>query len=166
MFRRIISVPEGGGACLFDHFRLIKFLISENNYLSLSLKVSFARSAPLKDMIPLMDSLTETYWTEKEGQQGPPFFIHDYHDPLTFAESDLKANWEIYRERFLREYFGGGQVRESHAQKSNECLPGCKTTKSHDHQLKIQHHSFGGAHVCLHKLETNNSHNDDFLHFH
>jgi len=32
-----------------------------------------------------------------------PIFIHDYNDALTFAESDLKANWEIYKERFLRE---------------------------------------------------------------
>lgn len=31
-----------------------------------------------------------------------PVFIHDYNDALTFAESDLKANWEIYKERFLR----------------------------------------------------------------
>jgi hypothetical protein len=32
-----------------------------------------------------------------------PIFLHDYHDALTFAESDLRANWEIYKERFLRE---------------------------------------------------------------
>jgi len=25
------------------------------------------------------------------------------NDALTFAESDLKANWEVYKERFLRE---------------------------------------------------------------
>lgn len=31
-----------------------------------------------------------------------PIFIHDYNDALTFAESDLKANWEIYKERFFR----------------------------------------------------------------
>jgi hypothetical protein len=31
-----------------------------------------------------------------------PVFIRDYNDALTFAESDLKANWEIYKERFLR----------------------------------------------------------------
>lgn len=30
-----------------------------------------------------------------------PIFIHDYNDALTFAESDLKANWEIYKKRFL-----------------------------------------------------------------
>ncbi len=32
-----------------------------------------------------------------------PIFIHDYNDALTFSESDLKANWEIYKERFLKE---------------------------------------------------------------
>jgi hypothetical protein len=31
-----------------------------------------------------------------------PLFINDYNDALAFAESDLKANWEIYRERFLK----------------------------------------------------------------
>ncbi len=35
--------------------------------------------------------------------QKTPLFIHDYEDALTFAESDLKTNWEIYKERFLRE---------------------------------------------------------------
>lgn len=32
-----------------------------------------------------------------------PVFIQDYKDALTFAESDLKANWEIYKRRFLKE---------------------------------------------------------------
>jgi hypothetical protein len=31
-----------------------------------------------------------------------PIFVRDYNDALAFAESDLKANWVIYRERFLR----------------------------------------------------------------
>jgi len=31
-----------------------------------------------------------------------PIFVRDYNDALVFAESDLKANWVIYRERFLR----------------------------------------------------------------
>lgn len=31
-----------------------------------------------------------------------PLFIVDYKEALIFAESDLKANWEIYKERFLR----------------------------------------------------------------
>lgn len=32
-----------------------------------------------------------------------PLFIQDYNDALTFTEDDLKANWEIYKERFLKE---------------------------------------------------------------
>ena len=32
-----------------------------------------------------------------------PVFMYDYNDALTFAESDLRANWEIYKERFLKE---------------------------------------------------------------
>jgi hypothetical protein len=32
-----------------------------------------------------------------------PVFIQDYNDALTFAESDLKANWKVYKERYLRE---------------------------------------------------------------
>ena len=32
-----------------------------------------------------------------------PLFIQDCNDALTFAENDLKANWEIYKERFLKE---------------------------------------------------------------
>ena len=31
-----------------------------------------------------------------------PIFVHDYDDALTFAESDLRANWIIYKERFQR----------------------------------------------------------------
>lgn len=30
-----------------------------------------------------------------------PIFIHDYNDALTFAESDLKENWKVYKERYL-----------------------------------------------------------------
>ncbi len=29
--------------------------------------------------------------------------MYDDNDALTFAESDLRANWEIYKERFLKE---------------------------------------------------------------
>ena len=32
-----------------------------------------------------------------------PLFNQDYNDALTFAESDLKANWAIYKARFLEE---------------------------------------------------------------
>ncbi|OGU70552.1 MAG: hypothetical protein A3H45_06025 [Ignavibacteria bacterium RIFCSPLOWO2_02_FULL_55_14] len=31
-----------------------------------------------------------------------PLFILDYNRALTFAELDLKANWQLYRERFFR----------------------------------------------------------------
>jgi hypothetical protein len=31
-----------------------------------------------------------------------PIFVRDHNDALTFAESDLRANWTIYKERFLR----------------------------------------------------------------
>lgn len=33
-----------------------------------------------------------------------PLFISDYNEALSFAESDIKANWKIYKERFLRGY--------------------------------------------------------------
>jgi len=32
-----------------------------------------------------------------------PLFNQDYNDALTFAESDLKTNWEYYKRRFLEE---------------------------------------------------------------
>lgn len=32
-----------------------------------------------------------------------PIFAQHYNDALTFAEADLKDNWEFYRERFLKE---------------------------------------------------------------
>jgi hypothetical protein len=35
-----------------------------------------------------------------------PLFILNYNQALTFAESDLKANWKVYRERFFK---GGGE---------------------------------------------------------
>jgi hypothetical protein len=30
-----------------------------------------------------------------------PLFNQDYNDALTFAENDLKSNWEYYKQRFL-----------------------------------------------------------------
>ena len=30
-----------------------------------------------------------------------PLFNQDYNDALTFAENDLKSNWESYKRRFL-----------------------------------------------------------------
>jgi len=32
-----------------------------------------------------------------------PLFVKDYNEALTFAEADIKSNWELYRERYLRE---------------------------------------------------------------
>lgn len=32
-----------------------------------------------------------------------PLPIGDFNSALTFAEMDLRANWELYRERFLKE---------------------------------------------------------------
>ena len=32
-----------------------------------------------------------------------PLIIVDYSSTLTFAELDLRTNWELYRERFLKE---------------------------------------------------------------
>ena len=34
-----------------------------------------------------------------------PLFNQDYNDALTFAESDLKSNWEYYKKRFLEEKY-------------------------------------------------------------
>jgi hypothetical protein len=34
-----------------------------------------------------------------------PLFNQDYNDALTFAESDLKNNWEYYKKRFLEEKY-------------------------------------------------------------
>ena len=34
-----------------------------------------------------------------------PLFMSDFNDVLTFAESDLKLNWEIYKERFLEDIY-------------------------------------------------------------
>lgn len=32
-----------------------------------------------------------------------PLFILDYNHALTFAESDLRTNWRLYRERFIKD---------------------------------------------------------------
>jgi len=33
-----------------------------------------------------------------------PLFISDYNEALTFAESDIITNWEIYKKRFIGGY--------------------------------------------------------------
>lgn len=35
-----------------------------------------------------------------------PLFTSDYNEALTFAESDIKSNWEIYKTRFAEGYDG------------------------------------------------------------
>jgi hypothetical protein len=35
-----------------------------------------------------------------------PLFNQDYNDALTFAESDLKINWEYYKRKFLEDKNG------------------------------------------------------------
>lgn len=37
----------------------------------------------------------------KEDAKKTPLFNQDFNDALTFAENDLKANWESYKKRFL-----------------------------------------------------------------
>jgi hypothetical protein len=32
-----------------------------------------------------------------------PLFLHTYNEALTFAEEDLRENWPLYRDRFLKE---------------------------------------------------------------
>ncbi len=39
---------------------------------------------------------------DKKGTETKTFlFIQDYNDALTFAESDLKSNWEAYKSKLL-----------------------------------------------------------------
>lgn len=35
-------------------------------------------------------------------EQKTPLFTQDYNEALTFAEHDIKSNWNEYKERFLR----------------------------------------------------------------
>ena len=32
-----------------------------------------------------------------------PIFVGDKNDALTFAENDIKDNWEVYKQRFIQE---------------------------------------------------------------
>lgn len=41
--------------------------------------------------------------TIKGGIKKTPLFNQDYNDALTFAEEDLKTNWEYYKKRFLED---------------------------------------------------------------
>jgi hypothetical protein len=53
-------------------------------------------------MTPLMDSVTETNTITVVGRSRRRCFAFNFNQALTFAEADLKANWTIYRERFLK----------------------------------------------------------------
>jgi len=39
----------------------------------------------------------------KHEKRKTPLFITDRNDALTFAENDIRDNWELYKERFVRE---------------------------------------------------------------
>ncbi len=39
----------------------------------------------------------------KGEERKTPLFIFDKNDALTFAENDIKDNWELYKQRFLQE---------------------------------------------------------------
>jgi len=40
---------------------------------------------------------------DREGEkQKTPIFTKDYNEGLTFAEYDIKSNWPIYKQQFLR----------------------------------------------------------------
>jgi hypothetical protein len=38
----------------------------------------------------------------KGEKQKTPLFARDFNEALTFAEHDIKSNWRIYKQRFLR----------------------------------------------------------------
>jgi hypothetical protein len=39
----------------------------------------------------------------KGEERKTPLFITDKNDALTFAENDIRDNWEVYKQRFLQE---------------------------------------------------------------
>ena len=39
---------------------------------------------------------------KKGRKQKTPIFAKDYSEALTFAEYDIKSNWRIYKQQFLR----------------------------------------------------------------
>ena len=39
----------------------------------------------------------------REKPEQIPLFTHNYAEALDFADADIKTNWELYRERFLKE---------------------------------------------------------------
>lgn len=47
----------------------------------------------------------------KGERQKTPIFTKDYNEALTFAEYDIKSNWRIYRQQFLRGVRDGNTKR-------------------------------------------------------
>ena len=45
-----------------------------------------------RDLLSMEGRLTKT-----------PLFNQDYNDALTFAENDLRTNWQYYKKRFMEE---------------------------------------------------------------
>ena len=33
-----------------------------------------------------------------------PMFVKDFNEALIFAEADIKSNWKMYKEQFIKEY--------------------------------------------------------------
>ncbi len=42
---------------------------------------------------------------KKGNKKKTPLFNQDFNDALTFAENDLKSNWEYYKKSFLEEEY-------------------------------------------------------------
>lgn len=45
----------------------------------------------------------------KQEKRKTPLFVTDRNDALTFAENDIRDNWEVYKRRFLKEAIHGSQ---------------------------------------------------------
>jgi len=41
--------------------------------------------------------------SRKGQRRKTPLFVVDMNEALTFAENDIKDNWEMYKERFMKE---------------------------------------------------------------
>jgi hypothetical protein len=40
---------------------------------------------------------------DKRGKKRkPPIFVDDFNEALTFAEYDIRSNWTLYKQNFLR----------------------------------------------------------------
>ena len=53
-------------------------------------------------MTPFMDSAQRDQYDNRGRAIKTPLLASNFNQALTFAEADLKANWTIYRERFLK----------------------------------------------------------------